>query len=240
MRITFIGTSHGYPEQNRKCTCILIETKEKKYILDMGCNPLEYLTNIGIHIRDIDAAFISHVHGDHLNGIIPVTEVINWAFTDTKLKFYVPTLKVKNAINAWKALNNATLREDIPFLEIQEGIFYDDGVLKVTSFRNRHMDYSYSFLFEAEEKKVFFTGDLSKDGGKEYAEIADEKYDFVACEGAHFSPLDYKEAFINNPPDQIYFYHYVPMYVREILKLSEELKEIVPIKIATDGFVVEL
>ena len=102
------------------------------------------------------------------------------------------------------------------------------------------MNDSYSFLFEAEEKKVFFTGDFSKDGGKEYAEMVNEKYDFVACEGAHFSPLDYKEAFIKNPPNQIYFYHYVPMHVQEILKLSEELKEIVPIKIATDGFVVEL
>lgn len=241
MRITFIGTAPGYPEPNRKCTCILIEIRDKKYILDMGCNPVEYLTNVGIHVREIDTVFISHVHGDHLNGIIPFTELVNWKYPDAKVEFYVPTLKVRDAINSWKALNHAALREDRMFYEIKEGMFYQDGILSVTAFANMHMEKSYTFLFEAEGKRVLFTGDLGKDGGRlEFPGFVRGEYDLIACEGAHFSPLDYQETLRRNPPKEVYIYHYGPRYLKDILTLGENMKEVVPVKLATDGLIVNL
>ena len=242
MRITFIGTSHGYPEKNRKCTCILLEIGEKKYFLDMGCNPLEYLADHGMHIRDVTAAFISHTHGDHINGIIPITEVINSAFRDATIAFYVPTLAVVDAINGFKAMNGAVLRDSVPFHQITEGVFYDDGVLRVTAYRNGHTACSYSFLFEAEGKTAFFTGDLSPRGAvEEYPQTVKRQYDFVACEGAHMWPIEYREAFEAIPQKQIWFYHYIPGPCQEqILQLREELKAIVPIHLATDGCVVEI
>lgn len=241
MRITFIGTSHGFPEKNRKCTCILLETGEKKYLMDMGCNPLEYLTDAGIHIRDITAAFITHTHGDHLNGIIPVTEVINWAFTDAKIAFYVPTMRVLDAINAYKALNHAVLRDSVPVTEITEGVFYDDGVLRVTAYLNEHMDRSFSFLFEAEGKTAFFTGDLGPEGAtREYPSMVRQTYDFVACEAAHMEPTEYREAFLAVPPKQVWFYHYLPSAQTQILQMKKELEHVVPIHIAVDGSVVEI
>lgn len=241
MRITFIGTSHGYPEKNRKCTCVLLETGEKKYLMDMGCNPLEYLTDVGIHIRDITAAFITHAHGDHLNGIIPVTEVINWAFTDAKIAFYVPTMRIRDVINDYKALNHAVLRESVPFTEITEGLIYDDGVLRVTAFRNDHMDRSFSFLFEAEGKTAFFTGDLSPEGAtREYPAMVKRSYDFVACEAGHVEVTDYRDAFLATPPKQVWFYHYLPSTCQQIRQMGKELEHVVPIHIATDGCVVEI
>ena len=241
MRITFVGTSHGYPEKNRKCTCILLEAGEKKYLMDMGCNPLEYLTDVGIHIRDITAAFITHTHGDHLNGIIPVTEVINWAFPDAKIAFYVPTMRILDAINGYKALNHAVLRDSVPFVEITEGVFYDDGVLRVTAFQNEHMDRSFSFLFEAEGKTAFFTGDLSREGAtREYPAMVKHCYDFVACEAAHVEVMEYREAFLAVPPKQVWFYHYLPSARRTIMQMRDELKNVTSIHIATDGCAVEI
>lgn len=241
MKITFIGTSHGYPEKNRKCTCVLLETGDKKYLMDMGCNPLEYLTDVGIHIRDITAAFITHAHGDHLNGIIPVTEVINWAFRDAKIAFFVPTMRIKDVINDYKALNHAVLRDSVPFTEITEGLFYDDGVLRVTAFRNEHMDRSFSFLFEAEGKTAFFTGDLGPEGAvREYPAMVKRSYDLVACEAGHVEVMDYKPSFIATPPGQVWFYHYLPSTITQILQMQDELKDVVPVQYAVDGSVVEL
>ena len=36
MRLTFLGSSHGLPEANRKCSCILVEIGENRYLMDMG------------------------------------------------------------------------------------------------------------------------------------------------------------------------------------------------------------
>lgn len=241
MKITFIGTSHGYPEPNRKCSCTLIEIRDKKYILDMGCNPVEYLTNVGIHVREIDAIFISHTHGDHTNGILPFTELTNGLYKDAKAEFYVPTLKVKDAVNGWKALNGAKLRENMLFHVISEGIIFDDGNLKVSAFRNKHMEKSYSFMFEAEGKKVFFTNDLGPNGGQgEFQDMIRECYDLIVGEGVHFSPLDYKEGLMKYPPKLMYITHYATRNLKDIMCLVEDMKEIVCVKIATDGLCIEV
>ena len=241
MRISFIGTSHGYPEANRKCSCTLIEIQDKKYILDMGCNPVEYMTNVGIHVREIDSIFISHTHGDHTNGLLPFTELTNWKYKDAKAKLYVPTLKVKDAINEWKTLNGAKLREDMEFYEIAEGTFYQDEVLTVTAFANEHMKNSYSFVFEAEAKKVLFTFVLGPNGGQnEFPDMMTEPYDLVVAEGAHFSPLDYKSGLMKYPPKKVYITHYASRNLKDIMQLSEDMKEYVPVELGTDGLVINL
>jgi len=45
MKITFLGTSHGYAEKNRFTSSTLIETAGHSYILDAGA-PVEWLTKL--------------------------------------------------------------------------------------------------------------------------------------------------------------------------------------------------
>ena len=63
MKIVFLGSSHGVPEPNRKCSSALIEAGGSKYIVDMGTNAIEDLITRGIAAREIRAVFITHMHG---------------------------------------------------------------------------------------------------------------------------------------------------------------------------------
>ena len=48
MRITFIGTSHGVPEPERRCSCTMIETQGRYYFIDMGTQAIEDVIKRGI------------------------------------------------------------------------------------------------------------------------------------------------------------------------------------------------
>ena len=48
MKITFLGTSHGYPEKGRVVSCTMVETGGKIYIIDAGSAVDERSTR-GLH-----------------------------------------------------------------------------------------------------------------------------------------------------------------------------------------------
>ena len=91
MQITFLGASHGVPEANRRCSCTLIETNGRYYFIDMGVNAIDALRTRGIEVEDVKGIFITHMHGDHTNGLILSAGILK-----------PPTLKF--ACRTWRAL----------------------------------------------------------------------------------------------------------------------------------------
>lgn len=55
-----------------KCNCTYLETSNHKILIDMGTSlksTIEKLGQIGQKLDEIDSIFITHSHGDHVNGI---------------------------------------------------------------------------------------------------------------------------------------------------------------------------
>ncbi len=55
-----------------KCNCTYLETSNHKILIDMGTSlksTIQKLEQIEKNIDDIDSIFITHSHGDHINGI---------------------------------------------------------------------------------------------------------------------------------------------------------------------------
>ena len=88
MKITFIGSSHGVPEPNRKCTCIMIEVGANVYFIDMGAPAIDELRTRGISIDAVKGVFITHMHGDHTDGLIQFIDLgFNQNFHNSSITF---------------------------------------------------------------------------------------------------------------------------------------------------------
>ncbi len=235
MRIVFLGTSHGYPEANRKCSSAMIEVSDKRYFIDMGCDAINELINRGIKPECVDAIFITHMHGDHTNGMVSFLELASWAFKTADPEIYVPASpdNVKSCLGAWFALNGSTIR-DFRFNEVHEGVIFDDGALKVTAFRTKHCAVSYSYLVEAEGKRILFSGDLSKNPSDDFPHaVLDLPLDLAILESAHFTPKEYINILSGKDVKKVCFNHYSRRWIEDVGYTVKALEP--PVILATDG-----
>ena len=105
MKITFVGSSHGVPEPNRKCTCIMIEVGENIYFIDMGTSAIDALRTRGLPIDAVKGVFVTHMHGDHTNGLIPFVDLISWYFKMPDPVICLPIIEAAQALDQWLHAN---------------------------------------------------------------------------------------------------------------------------------------
>ena len=238
MKIVFFGSSHGVPEPNRKCSSIMLETGEKRYLIDVGTDVTEQLITRNIPLKEISAIFVTHMHGDHVNGLIPFVNLCNWAYKDADPQIFLPgdVDAAKAAVEAWlRCLNSVSLRE-FRYEQVKCGQVYDDGVIKVTAFATKHIAASYAYLVEAEGKRVLFSGDLSAHPQVDFPrEVFEQPVDLAICESAHFEATEYLPIFQGNENlKRLCFNHYSDRHLASVLTMKNLLPEL-SVLIAKDG-----
>ena len=154
MRITFLGTSHGVPEPNRRCSCAMITVGEgkdaRRYFIDMGTQAIEDMITRGIPVESAKAVFLTHPHGDHTHGVISFIDLCCWYFKSANPTVYFPEKEQIDALTGWLHVCGTEIRDGVELSLCHEGKMYDDGVLSVTAYRTKHCRTSYSYLIEAE------------------------------------------------------------------------------------------
>lgn len=243
MKITFLGSSHGYPEPGRKCSCAMIEVKGARYFIDMGTNAVEGMIDRNYSLDSVKAIFITHMHGDHTDGLISFLDVCSWKFKTVNPKIYLPgdTEKISEAIKNWIAVTGVTMRP-FEFYEVNEGLLFDDGILRITAFKTKHSERSYAFLAEAEGKRVLFSGDLSHRGPSDDfpMSVFDEVLDLAICEVAHFDATDYLPLFSEQKNlKMLCFNHYSERLMHTLFEAKNKLTHL-PVIRAHDGTEIEL
>ena len=67
-RLTVLGTGDAQASRYWN-TCYLIEAGGQRLLIDCGYTIKHALANVDLVLADIDAVFITHVHGDHVHGL---------------------------------------------------------------------------------------------------------------------------------------------------------------------------
>ena len=237
MRIVFFGSSHGVPEPNRKCSAAMVSVGENNYFIDMGVQVIDGLITRGIPITSVKGVFLTHMHGDHTNGLISFLDLCSWYFKDTDPAVYIPgsVETVTAAARGWLAVNGTEMRP-FRFFEVNAGVIFDDGALRVTAYRTKHIGISYAYLLEAEGKRVFFSGDMCHQGPAEDfpVEIFEKPVDLAICEAAHFSPVKYLPILEGQPVKKVCINHYSERFRQGMIEFKETRTDI-PVVFASDN-----
>lgn len=223
MKVTILGSSHGVPEAGRKCTCILVQTGESAYFVDMGSSGIDPLRKRHIPIEAVKGIFITHMHGDHINGLVEFADLITWYFRDADPVICLPDPEAGKVIRDWLEVTLNGCQRELRYLQTQAGPVYDDGILKVSAIPTRHCKNSFAYLLEAEGKRLLFTGDLRSPGEDFPVSALEQPLDLVVCEAAHFEATDYLPIFTQHAVRQICITHYSHRFLPGVETLCRTL-----------------
>ncbi len=191
MKVKFLGTSFGAPSVGRHQQSILIESDNgNAYLFDAGAPVLDILVNQGYDLTKIKAVFISHLHGDHMNGLMDILNLTD--YFRMKYRIYMPEQRGIDAFKSFSLMQLCGYESDrVSYDLINDGTFFDDGVVKLTAVRTCHMENtghpSYGFFIETDGSSVYITGDLSP-SLKDFPEFLYEcDTDMIISECAHFT-----------------------------------------------------
>lgn len=223
MKLHFLGTCAGTePMLDRKHTSFVIESDGRLYWFDAGegCSHTAHL--MGLDLLSVCRVVISHTHMDHVGGLgnlfwnirklTTVGEKRPTRFDEIEL--YIPNLETWDGIRT--VLNNteggfATQFKIVPKL-VEDGVLFDDGVMRVTAFHNHHLRHnegepwrSFTYRIECEGQMLVYSGDLGSYSDMD--EAIGEGCDAVIVETGHFGIDDVYGYMMQKEVGHVFFNH---------------------------------
>ncbi len=247
MKLTFSGCGHGTATPDFASTSMLLEAGNKKYLIDAADGAAYRLIKKGLDPAQLTAVMITHTHLDHTAGL---PEVIRLgmkgrkSFPEIDSTYLLADIACADIIRSWIALNGYKGTENLNFASVADG--YADDVLKMRSIKTGHLmpasDKSYSLIVEAENKKIFFSGDLRADFSDFSVENADGS-DLAVVELTHY-PIAKAIPFLEKiRVGKLVFNHRGGFYQREegiTATLEACAKLPYPVILGTDGMGIEI
>lgn len=227
MKIKFLGTSHGVPMPGRNYQSMMIEAGDKAYIFDAGAPVMEILINEGYDLTKISNVFVTHVHSDHILGLMNMVNLGTWYYTDMSFDVYLPEQRAIPVIkNFCYEFSHTKETERIRFYTVSEGAFFDDGNVKVTAYHTSHMegdtDVAFGYLVEAEGKKLYITGDMHYTLKDFNFETSSMPLDLFVSECAHFPAEKILEKLDGTNAKRVAFVHVFPVDKYDVFKKYSE------------------
>jgi ribonuclease BN (tRNA processing enzyme) len=244
MQIRLLGTGDAFGSGGRFNTCFDVTAPGRRFLIDCGASSMVALRHFGVAPNDIDAVYLSHLHGDHFGGL-PFF-LLDAQFVSRRqrpLQVIGPPGTGERLTRTREALFPGSAEKPLPFELVVDELApgdtrRDDGVA-VTAYEVRHPSGapSLALRFAADGKVLAFSGDT------EWVEALVEvgrDADLFICECYMFGPgvpfhLDYGTLAANLPriaPRRILLSH---MSAGMLAKRDE-----IELETAEDGMVIAL
>ncbi len=246
MKIITLGTSHGAAEKDRFCSSTLIDIGGALYLIDCGAPAEALVERLGYSTKDIKAVFITHMHEDHCGALSGIYKKFCVYHREYSCEAFFPEKAGIDAFKVWLTglHSKPDAQTSFRFNLITEGEFYKDENVVVSAQRTYHLgqDFpSYSFMLEAEGKRIVFTGDMGHNFKDFPSHAINNHCDLVVSEFTHFNPQDIEFAAKNIAQanaDRIVFSHVQNGKSEPIMEHQNLFS--CPIEIANDGDVFEI
>ena len=164
MEIIFLGTSSGTPTKSRNVSSLVIRRKSEFFLFDAGEATQRQLIKAGIGLRKNFRIFISHMHGDHVIGLLSILQSYSLLRRREPLEIYGPR-GVSEFI-----IKNIHMLRFIPSYPIKIQLISDGVILETEEYRIKalHVDHSietYAFSLEEKPRPGKFNPDKARELG---------------------------------------------------------------------------
>lgn len=158
MNLTILGCYAATPRTFTNPTSQVLEINNRLFLIDCGEGTQVQLRKNKVKFSAINQIFISHLHGDHLYGLIGLISTFNLLNRNNPLTVFGP-VGIKEIIKLQLKLSNSWPQYELNFVELSsnqsETIFEDDKVIvKTIPLKHRIYTNGYHFQEKPKERKL--------------------------------------------------------------------------------------
>ncbi|HBI78949.1 MAG TPA: MBL fold metallo-hydrolase, partial [Marinobacter adhaerens] len=149
MEFTFLGTSAGTPTKSRNVTGLALSHGGPKhwYLIDCGEGTQHQLLRTHHSVMQLQAIFITHIHGDHTFGLPGLLTSASMLGRTAPLYLVAPR-PVKTFIEAAIGNSDSSLSYELRFVDSEaENFHWEDDSLSVTAVPLSHRVSCRAFVF---------------------------------------------------------------------------------------------
>ena len=181
LKITILGCYAATPRSFTNPTSQVLEIKSHLFLIDCGEGTQVALRKNKIKFSRIKHVFISHLHGDHVFGLVGLVSTFSLLNRETELHIHGPK-GIKKFITVQLQLSGAWTKYPLIFHELSSKhseVVLEDEEVTVSTIPLKHRVYTNGFLFqeklgdrkllldEAQQKNIHYTLFKSLKKGKD-------------------------------------------------------------------------
>lgn len=182
LHVAFCGTGSPLPSRERAGACTAVIANGRIFVFDMGEGAGKTLAMMGFPLGKVEGVWLTHLHSDHFEGLGPFL-IQRWPGTSATAPLPVAgpvgTVEVVSGLNAAYRIDStyriahhgpvAVPPSGFGFTpsEIQPGVVYDQGGVRITAFPVDHAPISPAFGYRIEwnGRSVTISGDTTDKAG---------------------------------------------------------------------------
>ena len=150
MQLHFLGTGAGMPSKERNTSALVLKLLEERgtvWLFDCGEATQHQILHTNIRPRKVEKIFITHLHGDHIFGLPGFLSSRSFLGGEDTLTLYGPK-GLKEWITASLNLSKTHLTYSIEFVEVVEGVIFEDGQFIVKAQLLQHVIPCFGYRIE--------------------------------------------------------------------------------------------
>jgi len=163
MELVFLGTGSMVPTKDRNHSAVFVSYRNEGILVDCGEGTQRQLKIAGINQNKITKILITHWHGDHSFGLIPLMQSLGSTDYHGVLEIYGP----EKTIDTIRALNRAFPSESrLRFVvkEIESGQFFENKDFCLEAAKLDHSVPCLGFAFIEKDRRKISKQALKKTG----------------------------------------------------------------------------
>ncbi|BAY77746.1 ribonuclease Z [Nostoc linckia NIES-25] len=164
MQITFLGTSSGVPTRSRNVSSVALRLPQRAelWLFDCGEGTQHQILRSELKISQLSRIFITHMHGDHIFGLMGLLATCGLAGNVERIDIYGPP-GLNEYIQAASRYSHTHFSYPIKVHAVRPGIIYEDddfivscGNLhhRITAFGYRVAEKDRTGRFDIEKAKA--------------------------------------------------------------------------------------
>jgi ribonuclease Z len=152
-KIHFLGTASAVPTKDRALSCIAVTYENSLIFFDCGEGSQRRAVASGLGFNRDCQIFISHMHGDHVVGLLGILQTMSMYRRERQLSVFGPKGIIDFIVENQRILNFG-LTYEVMAKVVRAGVVFNQrrSKYRVLAERSEHSTVSYAYVFEEKEK----------------------------------------------------------------------------------------